>query len=206
MYTADTLQGSSGSPAFNKAWELVGVHHGGVPLVRGGQIISRSGEVWNEGLPLTDIQWVANEGARLSKIYAFLASTTMTEPHHQAQLDALLTSASELPRTESVVRNQQTSNRLTEPPSSASGPIQITVNGTANFYLTAPPTQPVQSAEPSPTSVIQRLPGIERRLRFDPQYDRRHGYSETFLDGFTVPAPSARTMRHSKTSRARRSS
>ncbi|MGH7552211.1 MAG: trypsin-like serine peptidase [Longimicrobiales bacterium] len=37
-YTTDTLPGSSGAPAFNKDWEVVALHHSGVPEIRDGQI------------------------------------------------------------------------------------------------------------------------------------------------------------------------
>src|SRR4030095_3616378 len=33
MYTTDTLGGSSGSPIFNDAWDVAGLHHSGVPAM-----------------------------------------------------------------------------------------------------------------------------------------------------------------------------
>jgi endonuclease G, mitochondrial len=52
-YKTDTEPGNSGSPVFNDQWEVVALHHAGVPGV-GSE------------------EWVANEGARVSKLLAWL--------------------------------------------------------------------------------------------------------------------------------------
>ena len=51
-YTADTEPGSSGSPVFTNAWDLVAIHHAGGDFTNG--------------------QWVNNEGMRMDKIVADL--------------------------------------------------------------------------------------------------------------------------------------
>src|SRR5882724_10624064 len=61
QYTTDTLPGSSGSPAFNKDWEVVGLHHSGVPEMKNGQIMTIRGTPWDRSLPDSDIHWIANE-------------------------------------------------------------------------------------------------------------------------------------------------
>ena len=74
-YTGDTQPGSSGSPVFSDRWEVVALHHSGVPAVNGnGQIVTLDDTVWNED---TDpdgrtIRWVANEGIRISRIIRHL--------------------------------------------------------------------------------------------------------------------------------------
>lgn len=77
FYTADTQKGSSGSPVFNDHWELVALHHAGVPrttdeedpedrqpLDRRGEPISP--EEANANPELVD--WIANEGIRISEL------------------------------------------------------------------------------------------------------------------------------------------
>jgi len=55
-YTTDTKRGSSGSPVFNDQWQVVAVHHSGVPD------------------PDNSRNWIANEGTRVSSIAAFVKS------------------------------------------------------------------------------------------------------------------------------------
>jgi endonuclease G len=71
-YEADTEKGSSGSPVFNDEWEVVALHHSGVPRTdASGKWLSKSGEVWKEGIdPVADIHWIANEGTRVSSLLA----------------------------------------------------------------------------------------------------------------------------------------
>src|SRR5262249_16458385 len=68
-YRADTEPGSSGAPVFNDFWELVGLHHSGVP--RRDQAtkrpLTRWGAPW-DGRDERDVDWLANEGGRLSRI------------------------------------------------------------------------------------------------------------------------------------------
>lgn len=90
-YESDTLKGSSGSPVFNAYWELVALHHCGVPAMRGADVLKTNGETWH---PDADdegtIQWVANEGARVSSIVAALRDTRLSSDGEQRLLDALL--------------------------------------------------------------------------------------------------------------------
>lgn len=68
-YEADTEPGSSGSPVFNDQWEVVAVHHSGVPRTdENGNILKRDRSVWKRGDDPDDIDWIANEGIRTSKI------------------------------------------------------------------------------------------------------------------------------------------
>ncbi len=68
-YMTDTLGGSSGSPAFNRFWQVVGLHHSGVPKTNSrGQWLTRDGRVWMEGMDESLVDWVANEGIRVSSI------------------------------------------------------------------------------------------------------------------------------------------
>ena len=72
-YKTDTEPGSSGSPVLNDDWELVALHHSGVPKRNEqGQILTKSGAVATVGDDENDIDWTANEGVRVSKILAHL--------------------------------------------------------------------------------------------------------------------------------------
>lgn len=68
-YEGDTEPGSSGAPVFNDAWEVVALHHSGVPATNDeGQILDKDGDVWERGDDPENIEWVANEGIRVSRL------------------------------------------------------------------------------------------------------------------------------------------
>jgi endonuclease I/V8-like Glu-specific endopeptidase len=67
-YVNDTEPGSSGSPVYNDQWEVVALHHSGVPRMEDGhQYMARDGRPW-DGRDSDDIHWIANEGVRVSRI------------------------------------------------------------------------------------------------------------------------------------------
>jgi endonuclease G, mitochondrial len=68
-YETDTAPGSSGSPVFNDQWEIVGLHHSGVPKKDGeGRKLAVTGELWAPEMGEHRIDWIANEGVRISRI------------------------------------------------------------------------------------------------------------------------------------------
>src|SRR5262249_35649470 len=66
-YSADTAPGSSGAPVFNDQFEIVALHHSGVPA-RDAQnrVLNRSGQPWTSDQGEAAVQWTANEGVRIS--------------------------------------------------------------------------------------------------------------------------------------------
>ncbi|CAM3866455.1 endonuclease [Deinococcus frigens] len=74
-YETDTAPGSSGSPVFNDAWEVVALHHSGVPRTDDqGRTLRRDGQPLQPGDPDSAIDWIANEGVRVSRILSDLRS------------------------------------------------------------------------------------------------------------------------------------
>ena len=86
-YEAATLPGSSGAAVFNMQWELAALHHAGVPRKNeAGRILKKDGTIWDAAQDLDQaIDWVANEGVRISAIvkamreYLIRAPTSMRE-------------------------------------------------------------------------------------------------------------------------------
>ena len=77
-YEADTEPGSSGSPVFNDQWEVVALHHSGVPRSDSeGRMLKKDGKIWMKGDDPNDIDWVANEGIRTSKIVEAVESQSL---------------------------------------------------------------------------------------------------------------------------------
>jgi len=86
-YMTDTLAGSSGSPAFNRFWQVLALHHSGVPKKDSrGRILTKDGKVWDESMDESLIAWVANEGIRVSSIVSDLQSNVVHHPLIQAAL------------------------------------------------------------------------------------------------------------------------
>jgi len=78
-YRTDTAPGSSGSPVFNDQWEIVALHHSGVPKKDSqGRILARDGSVWDSSMGEDQIQWIANEGVRISKILKHVQGLSLT--------------------------------------------------------------------------------------------------------------------------------
>ena len=73
QYTGDTKPGSSGSPVFSDAWEIVALHHSGVPATNeAGDWLDTDGRKWDEASDpdMRRVRWVANEGIRVSSLVA----------------------------------------------------------------------------------------------------------------------------------------
>ncbi|MER5830065.1 trypsin-like peptidase domain-containing protein [Streptomyces sp. NPDC002130] len=85
-YRTDTEPGNSGSPVFNDQWEVVALHHSGVPKKDDqGRVLRKDGRPWQQGDGDDAIEWVANEGVRISSILKHLAGLDL-DPGRRALL------------------------------------------------------------------------------------------------------------------------
>jgi endonuclease G len=189
QYTTDTLPGSSGSPAFNKDWEVVALHHSGVPEVKNGQILTIRGTPWTKGMPDSEIHWIANEGVRTSKLCDALISAAVEPRYRDAWADLIQTFQEDF----SVLPAMQTAASPSPDsavPNAASGPLSIVVNGPATFNFGAPALANAASTTPRSTTAVtaSTAPELEKKLVFDPKYGTRPGYKDNFLK-IKVPLP-----------------
>lgn len=90
-YEADTDKGSSGSPVLSDTWQVIGLHHSGVPaLHEQGGWLHRNGGQWQDGRDrLEDVVWIANEAVRISSIVGAV-NLAQLEPLKRAFVDAAL--------------------------------------------------------------------------------------------------------------------
>jgi endonuclease G len=203
LYETDTLEGSSGSPVFNQHWEVIGLHHCGVPLIQDEQLVLRDGR----RLPLdaevadSDLIWVANEGVRVSALVASLADQRLDRPEQRRILENLLATTNDPLRMVSEKSPLVTGTLL----AGTSFPDQGNPMAQNLFQFTGPVT--IYTGAPAPTSQPDREAAVlvpaetgtpaaepefrEKKLKFDEDYKARktHGYKEDFLDGFAVPPP-----------------
>jgi endonuclease G len=217
-YEADTLPGSSGSPVFNKQWEVVALHHSGVPRRdTAGRLLRVDGQLWRKGVdPAEDLAWVANEGIRISRLVKFIAGATVKS--HEEDLRAEMLRA-EPPLTESGAASTSAPDR---PPRKDASMSESAASGGCSVSMTVPLHLTVSLGAPSLPEVRRepfgggtgdggrpagepsgpRLPGgaagetpPEAALEkvepdtSDPEYERRPGYQETGFLGFAVPFP-----------------
>lgn len=87
-YQTDTEPGSSGSPVFNDQWEVVALHHTGVPRRNSnGSVLKKDGKVWQPGDPDDAIDWIANQGVRISSIFKHLKGQDDWQPSERTILE-----------------------------------------------------------------------------------------------------------------------
>lgn len=98
-YQADTEKGSSGSPVLNDQWEVVALHHAGVPKRdANGNWLDKDGKIWKEQThSVADICWIANEGARVSSLIAALTKAAV-KPPEKLLLDQVLSPRAPAPQ------------------------------------------------------------------------------------------------------------
>ena len=78
-YETDTAPGSSGSPVFNDQWEVVALHHSGVPREdANGRYLAIDGSLWTSAMGEQRLDWKANEGVRISRVVRALREMPMT--------------------------------------------------------------------------------------------------------------------------------
>jgi V8-like Glu-specific endopeptidase len=79
-YATDTEPGNSGSPVFNDQWEYVALHHSGVPRTDAdGNWLKRDGSRWRPQDGDDAIDWIANEGARVSVLLRHMADQPLSD-------------------------------------------------------------------------------------------------------------------------------
>ena len=185
-YTTDTMRGSSGSPAFNKAWELVALHHAGVPEICDGRIWSTHGKPWDaDRMDDDEVSWIANEGARVSAIVGRLASQRLAQPAQQALLDQLLAATSDPLATLAGSAD----NSTVQIPGLSTQPDPMTTN---TFNFSGPVT--IYVSGDSGAAIKTTPPAPEAAIRFDKDYAAKRGYQESFL-GVKVPMPTVKAGR-----------
>jgi len=81
IYSTDTLPGSSGAPVFNNSWQVVALHHSGVPAMKDGVWQKIDGTDFDKARDDPKlVKWVANEGIRISRVVDGLQKLNPNSP------------------------------------------------------------------------------------------------------------------------------
>jgi endonuclease G len=196
-YEGDTEPGSSGSPIFSDRWEVVALHHSGVPRMdKRGRFLDVNGKVWKSGGNPATLAWQANEGIRVSRLLRHIESAQLP-PEQDALRRALLSGREPPPPTRGSNEDARGGTDVEEPPpvypsGSPTGAVSITMPLTITVSLSGAPgpgTPPTIDAS-SIVSVGAPVEALEA-IQPDPNYDHRPGYDPMFL-GFEVPLPALR--------------
>lgn len=187
-YVTDTAQGSSGSPVFNDQWQVVALHHSGVPRKdEYGNYLCKDGSIFQRGMDDSRIDWVSNEGVRISAIIKDIKQSKNVNGYVKEiftlppfQLEKLRFERTTKKETENMNNNVKTSvmnNKIT-----FTIPIEISVGIGENLQLSTinvptSETSDIQQTEPS---------GVEKATNQD--YPGRNGYDAEFVktDDFKI--------------------
>lgn len=94
FYGSDTLKGSSGAPVCSDQWYVIALHRGGVPktkVIDGERVVvRRDGTPAMENDSSSQIDYLTNEGTRISRIYHSLEESAPAEPDAAEALQRLL--------------------------------------------------------------------------------------------------------------------
>ncbi|MFN7570984.1 MAG: DNA/RNA non-specific endonuclease [Betaproteobacteria bacterium] len=191
-YKTDTVAGSSGSPVFNNAWQVCALHHSGIPKTDGqGRWLTVDGSVWDRSMDESQIDWIANEGVRISSILSYLSATAPQHPLAAATLAPPKPSSAPIERsvnsvtTDGLYRSEQIDGELR-----VSIPVQIAVR------VGQPPLAATAAAPAAavPASLGATVPASDALLveKVDidqSNYAARKGYNPAFLGGGTLQVP-----------------
>lgn len=197
-YHTDTSPGSSGSPLYNNQWEILGLHHSGVPARNAaGDILTVDGTVWDETQDELKIRWVANEGIRISSILIWLGKAADgLNAEERTLLEEALSPPSPPAEPQHPAEEQQVRIRThpaeAKPADSTDGAVSLTIPLHITVRLGAvQPAQPLteRSADQTQNAVLGTGGAmVEEAVAMDPDYPGRKGYDPDFL-GTRVPLP-----------------
>lgn len=215
-YTTDTQAGSSGSPVCNNDWQVVALHHKGVPEMKDGRIQTLDGRDFDPARDNEEsIKWVANEGIRVSRLVADLLRKAPSEPllepvfamtperAEQTFTEFVRSSSNHSPAPEGIPAGAIPSTETTAEgtPPMATRSITVTLDIADDGRVSV---RPADGREVE--SLLERASGqreasgeeaepADYDVRFDPDYSdggRRKGYDPDYLGSgkMTVPLPS----------------
>jgi endonuclease G len=200
-YICDTDRGSSGSPVFNDAWEVIALHHSAVPKMDAqGRILDKQGNVFPAGGDPENIDWTANEGVRVSRLVQFLRAAAFTDSAKAALRDGLLNAPAAGPPSPP---NTESAPPAPAPPRPAEGvamprpqpPIPAAAAAPNSVSMTIPLTITISLGGGAAAAQVMAAPAagvapgeFTESTKPDQDYSNRAGFDPHFL-GFSAPLP-----------------
>lgn len=202
-YLTDTEPGSSGSPVYNDQWEIVALHHSGVPKMENGNLIAKDGSIWTNGMNPDKLDWVANEGVRVSSLVDYISHQQLAG--QAARLRDDLLTLEPPPPLEAAYMAEHSNGSLANslipqnPPGAMTWNIPLQVTVQLGSPAAAPPAHDRGQPLPPARSAIATNgngnygaaatgkglppapPAMDEAVSIDPDYSTRKGYDPNFL-------------------------
>lgn len=183
-YSSDTAPGSSGAPVFTDAWQVICLHHAGVPDRR--MVQGQEHWVLADGttapaalarrLPADKVHWLANEGVRISKLIADL--------ERQSKLDGF-------------VRSPLIADLIADATGVAAFAGTVPAQSIIGPPLIAAPAIATIAAVAAEAAVLEAARRPTRRSHPAAFFDGRRGYEADFLPTpIPLPILGAAALRH----------
>lgn len=155
-YKTDTAPGSSGSPVLNDQWEIVGLHHSGVPRKdANGRILTRDGSIWKQSMGEHKIDWIANEGIRVSRLVQYIKNLALNDAQRRRlRTDLLEKDPPFLPSRDETLpqTNGHTSTPSSQQAAAAFSSQPTIVDG--NAVWTLPLQVSIKLGDPGPAATV----------------------------------------------------
>jgi V8-like Glu-specific endopeptidase len=178
-YETDTAPGASGAAVYNDRWEVVALHHSGVPKrTPDGQILAADGTLWRPEMGDDRIKWIANEGVRVSRIIKHLREQ-ITNDAQRAMFDAILARSQNDQPVVSRPRQAQERQGVSSAPSAsvttssdgvATWTIPLTISigiGGAKDAAPMASVPPLPLLQPAPAVIAAPVPPAAATVRAD---------------------------------------
>ncbi len=199
-YKSDTAPGSSGAPAFNDSFQVVALHHSGAAQRdEAGRYVLRDGSTVAslEGVDDSRVNWIANEGLRISVLCAYLRANLNINNPLVGELFQAMQGGDIMANVLSgnVVIPAVTPHENTNVVNAANGavltiPLQLQLSLSLGGALNPAALSPQPDATVRP-AILPAPPAGTEALRYpivDRDYTNRTGYDAAFL-GVAAPLP-----------------
>lgn len=184
VYKSDTAPGSSGSPVFNDSWQVVGLHHSGLPAKdAAGHVLGPDGKPAPDNASDDQIKWIGNEGIRISCIV-----TWVQQYAPKSDLVTEFLQCTQTPQDWEPTEEAATSAVTTD--SASADEVVLRLRGPLQVSIQASQAGAPAVLTPSKTAVSMAAGGADATEAFnlDPNYSKRVGYVDNLL-GVKVPMP-----------------